>query len=177
MPKVKKSSYPKSIETYKNDPQFYEELAILKAQEKIAELMKSSNTTRTKLATLLNQSKAHVTELLSDGRNLTLRTFARVCFHLNAEIDFHTYLIGSKHSAKNITSDINFDNISVFIRFADRVSTKGWISIDDWMPTYDGKSIYEGNMFPNITDNKKTDTYNMNQLNKMNNKYSSSKVA
>ena len=94
--KNKKSSYPKSFETFRENPGFYEELAILKAQETIAELMKANGTTRTDLAKALNQSKAHVTELLSDGRNLTLRTFARVCFHLNAEVDFNTYTIGAK---------------------------------------------------------------------------------
>ena len=108
MSKTKKSSYPKSIKDFKNDPLFYEELAILKAQEKIAELMKNSNISKTELAKSLNQSKAHITELLSDGRNLTLRTFARVCFHLNAEIDFQTYLIGAKHSVKKLASDKKF---------------------------------------------------------------------
>lgn len=112
MPKTKKSSYPKSIKNFKNDPLFYEELAILKAQEKIAELMKNSNTSKTELAKSLNQSKAHITELLSDGRNLTLRTFARICFHLNAEIDFQTYLIGAKHSVKKLASDKEFISYS-----------------------------------------------------------------
>ncbi len=91
--KNEKSVYPKSFETFRDNPGFYEELAILKAQDTIAELMKNSGTTRTELAKALNQSKAHVTELLSDGRNLTLRTFARVCFHLNAEVDFRTSVV------------------------------------------------------------------------------------
>ncbi len=99
--KNKQSSYPKSTETFRNSPVFYEELAILKAQEKIAELMQNSNTTRTNLARSLNQSKAHVTELLSDGHNLTLRTFARVCFHLNMEVDFHTRIIGSRNKVSD----------------------------------------------------------------------------
>ena len=58
--------------------------------------MKSGNVSKAELAKRLSQSKAHVTELLSEGRNLTLKTFARVCFHLNAEIDFKTYLIWRK---------------------------------------------------------------------------------
>ena len=113
MSKIKKSAYPKSIETYKKDPVFYEELAILKAQEKIAELMKNSNTTRTALAQSLKQSKAHVTELLSNGRNLTLRTFARVCFHLNAEIDFQAHIIGTKkYITQYLYNDFNeFHNL------------------------------------------------------------------
>ena len=97
MPKVNKSTYPKSIKTFRNDPLFYEELAVLKAQETIAELMKSSNTTKAELAKSLNQSKAHVTELLSEGRNLTLKTFARICFHLNTEINFQTNSIEKKY--------------------------------------------------------------------------------
>ena len=112
MSKINKSSYPKSTKDFKNDPIFYEELTILKAQEKIAELMKSNNISKTELAKSLNQSKAHITELLSDGRNLTLRTFSRICFHLNAEIDFQTYLIGAKHSVKKLTSDNKFVSYS-----------------------------------------------------------------
>ena len=88
LPKIAKSNYPKSFETFRENPDFYEELALLKAQEAIAKLMKNSGTTRTELAKALNQSKAHVTGLLSDGRNLTLRTFARICFYLKSELDF-----------------------------------------------------------------------------------------
>lgn len=93
---TKKISYPRNVDMYKNDSSFYEELTLLKAQEKIAELMENNSVSKAELAKRLNQSKAHVTELLSEGRNLTLKTFARVCFHLNTEIDFKTYLIGKK---------------------------------------------------------------------------------
>ena len=82
-------------------------MTVLKAQEKIAELMENSNTSKTELAKLLNQSKSHVTELLSEGRNLTLKTFARVCFHLNAEVGFNTCSIGTKYSIKKSTSNRN----------------------------------------------------------------------
>ena len=41
-----------------------------------------------------------MTELLSEGRNLTLKTFARVCFYLDAEIDFQTYLIEERYSTR-----------------------------------------------------------------------------
>ena len=98
--KNKRSSYPKSFETFKKDPEFYEELTILKAQEAIVELMIKRGTTKTELAKALNQSKPHVTGLLSDGRNLTLKTFARVCFHLNAEVEFQTCMIGEKSQRK-----------------------------------------------------------------------------
>ena len=161
MPKVKKSSYPKSIETYKNDPQFYEELAILKAQEKISELMENSNTTRTKLATLLNQSKAHVTELLSDGRNLTLRSFARVCFHLNAEIDFQTYLIGTKHSAKKLTSGSNF-NITYKVMEIENLLSSISIHLDDKIKDNLKKKSTSTTTYNNIKDTYKKDVHQFN---------------
>ena len=112
MSKLNKASYPKNIESFKDDPLFYEELTILKAQETIAELMKNSNTTKAELAKSLNQSKAHVTELLSDGRNLTLRTFARVCFHLKSEIDFQTSLLGAKYSEKITAESYQIKNVT-----------------------------------------------------------------
>ncbi len=98
---TKKNQYPKSIEDFKDDPLFYEEVAVLSAQETIAELMQNSKTTRTQLAKLLNRSKAHVTGLLSNGRNLTLRTFARVCFHLGMEVDFKTRKIGTMYDTRS----------------------------------------------------------------------------
>ena len=108
MSETKKISYPGNVDMYKNDSSFYEELTLLKAQEKIAELMENNNVSKAELAKRLNQSKAHVTELLSEGRNLTLKTFARVCFHLNTEIDFKTYLIGEKYSTKKLFIDDNW---------------------------------------------------------------------
>ena len=84
--KIKKSKYYTNINNYKNDVDFYEEFTVLAAQEKIAKLMEEQKISKAELAKKLNQSKAHVTSLLSDGRNLTLKTFGRVCFHLNAKI-------------------------------------------------------------------------------------------
>ena len=86
MAKNKNNRYRININDCKNDPKFYEELALLSAQETIAELMEKQNISKTNLAGRLNKSKAHVTNLLANGRNLTLRSFARVCFHLNASI-------------------------------------------------------------------------------------------
>ncbi len=98
--KMAKTYYPKSVDTYKNDPEFYEELTVLKAQEAIAELMQNSNTSKTGLAKLLNQSKSHITDLLSEGRNLTLKTLARICFYMKAEVNFSTSPIGKKFIKK-----------------------------------------------------------------------------
>ena len=85
--KIKKSKYYTNVSSYKNDVGFYEEFTVLVAQEKIAKLMEEQKISKTELAKKLNQSKAHITGLLSDGHNLTLKTFGRVCFHLNAKIE------------------------------------------------------------------------------------------
>ena len=109
--KIKKSKYYTDINDYKNDVNFYEELTVLMAQEKIAELMEIQQISKVKLAKLLNQSKAHVTKLLSEDHNLTLKTFGRVCFHLNASIkDFEMSSI-RENVNKNIYKQIqnNFD--------------------------------------------------------------------
>ena len=109
MAKTKKTSFSESIKSFKKDPLFYENLTVLKAQEKIAELMEDNNISKTKLANLLKQPEAYITEMLSDGHNLTLRTFARVCFHLNAEINFLTDAI--EEQSKSADDSDDFDKI------------------------------------------------------------------
>jgi transcriptional regulator with XRE-family HTH domain len=66
-------------------PEFYEELLLLQAQELISRLMEEKSISKADLAKKLGKSKAHVTGLLADGRNLTLKTLARVCYTLGAE--------------------------------------------------------------------------------------------
>ena len=108
---IKKSKYYTDISDYENDVDFYEEFTVLVAQEKIAKLMEEQKISKTKLAKLLNQSKAHVTGLLSDGRNLTLKTFGRVCFYLNAKIeDFEmsSIRVNNKNIYEQIQDNINF---------------------------------------------------------------------
>ena len=84
----KKSRYLKKERDFENNPSFYEELTLLEAQETIAKLMEDNKISKTALAKRLGQSKAHVTELLSEGRNLTLKTLGRICFFLGAELRF-----------------------------------------------------------------------------------------
>lgn len=83
---INERSGSKTIEDFRDSLAFHEELAIAKAQELIASLMEGSDVSRADLARRLGQSKAHVTNLLSDGRNLTLRSLAKVCYHLGAEL-------------------------------------------------------------------------------------------
>ena len=158
MSETKKMPYPRNVDMYKNDPSFYEELTLLKAQEKIAELMENNNVSKAELAKRLNQSKAHVTELLSEGRNLTLKTFARVCFCLNAEIDFQTYLIGKRYSIKKsfVDNPLKKRSEEFFVTQPDDDS----LEID--FQTY-SKIDYK-KVFSNLSDNQNKEMYNMDQL-------------
>ena len=97
---MNKPHYPKNLDDYKDDPDFYEELALFSAQETIAKLMHNTKTTETKLAKLLNKPKNYVKRLLSEGDELSLKTFAYVCFKMRAEVDFFTRPIDKSNNKK-----------------------------------------------------------------------------
>lgn len=71
-------------------PEFYEEMLLLNAQELVAQLMQDRDVSKADLARKLKKTKAHITSLLSDGRNLTLKSLARICYHLGSEVKLAT---------------------------------------------------------------------------------------
>lgn len=102
-------------------PSYFEEMLLLSAQELIAELMEKREISKADLARKLKTSKAHVTALLGDGRNLTLKSLANVCYHLGAEVKLDYAPISTKaeeqdygtyhqqtHSAAEIAAPSNF---------------------------------------------------------------------
>lgn len=104
---MKYKEKPITADAYKNSVEFQEELALLKAQELISELMIKKGVNQAELAKRLNQSRAHVSELLSGSRNLTLKTMGRIFFYLGEEVEFNCkergeskYIIGSQVSAR-----------------------------------------------------------------------------
>jgi len=66
--------------------EFYQEMFLLRAQELIAELMEQKGISRSQLAKRTGLSNSRITFMLSDERNLTLRTLAKVCYHLGYEV-------------------------------------------------------------------------------------------
>jgi len=90
---------PLHTEDMATDPDYFEEYALLQAQEIIAEQMEKNEVSKAELARRMNVSKAYVTKLLSSGRNLTLRTLARVLFHMGSEISFQTQAIEKRSEA------------------------------------------------------------------------------
>jgi len=63
-----------------------QERLLLEATELLEELMVEGHVSRKELADRLGKSKAHVTQILSGSRNLTLRTLAEVAYQLGARV-------------------------------------------------------------------------------------------
>lgn len=77
-------------------PEYFEELLMLRAQELISQIMEQEQVSKSQLAERLGKSKAHVTGLLADGRNLTLKTLGRVCFHMGFEVTLKASKVGNQ---------------------------------------------------------------------------------
>jgi len=81
---------PASIyESFKAEPRrgrlLAEEEFILEVTEKLVEYLNRGNVSRTELANRLGVTKGYVTQILSGGKNLTLRTIADVAEALGYE--------------------------------------------------------------------------------------------
>ena len=66
---------------------YEQERMILWATDKIAEAMEEAGISRSELAELLGTSRANITNLLSGGRNMTLRTLADVACVLGQRVE------------------------------------------------------------------------------------------
>lgn len=71
-----KTWFEKKHTTPREQQTFEEERAVLLATEEILRLMEKEGITKVNLAKALGKSKAYVTQALSGGRNMTLRTLA-----------------------------------------------------------------------------------------------------
>ncbi len=87
-------------EVLMEDPEFRKLLSIetlvAEASESIARLMAEQNISKADLARRLGKSRSWVTQLLSGGSNMTIRTLAEVTFALDAEVKLHTQTPGWK---------------------------------------------------------------------------------
>ncbi len=63
--------------------EFYEEREILVAQERIAEAIEAKGLSRADVARRLGCSRAHVTQILRTGKNLTVRTLGGYLWAIN----------------------------------------------------------------------------------------------
>lgn len=77
-----------NFEDLEDEQLFFEELAIGMAQELIAEAMEEKELKKADLARILGKTKSYVTGILSSGRNLIVRTLARILFSLGNSVEF-----------------------------------------------------------------------------------------
>jgi transcriptional regulator with XRE-family HTH domain len=83
-----KTKYEEFVENAERRRIFEQESISFEAAELIATLMKKQGVSRASLAERVDTSKAHITQLLSGSRNMTLHTFADLAFALGHRISF-----------------------------------------------------------------------------------------
>lgn len=66
-----------------------EEALLLAAAAELERQMQTANVTKSQLAERLGQSKAHVTQVLTGQRNMTLRTLADLAWAMEATVSVH----------------------------------------------------------------------------------------
>lgn len=74
----------------KKDASVQEGVLKLKIMEKIFRLMEEKKVSQAKLARKLNVSRAHVSKMLADDRNLTLTSVAKIFSALGEELEVMT---------------------------------------------------------------------------------------
>lgn len=87
---MKNRKLPITTKDIEKDPAIQEEIALLEAQELIAGLMKKQGINNRELSRKMGVSPPYITQMLSSGRNLTIRTLSKALFHLNSKVSFQS---------------------------------------------------------------------------------------
>lgn len=80
---------------------FYEELGVARAHYKLDSVMAAADITQSALAKRMGLTEPGVSRLLDIDRNLTIRKFASIMFHLGQEVDFVTAAIEGAKAVSN----------------------------------------------------------------------------
>jgi len=80
------SFFERLISTDKGKRLHQQERVILEATELICEILEQQNVSRAELATRLNSSRGHITQLLDGRANMTLRTLSDIFHALGHEM-------------------------------------------------------------------------------------------
>lgn len=73
-----------------NEAQIYEHYLVHALQEKICEIMNRKKVSKTDLAKRMKVTKSEVSRLLGEGRNLSIKTVAKIFFALGEELELKT---------------------------------------------------------------------------------------
>lgn len=102
-------STPRHEDTYhaeffadpKNRLEYHGEALVLEVSEALQYLVEELGISRTELAQRLFVTKGAVTQALSGGKNMTIRTLGKLCYALNSEVQFEFVQLGSRGAAKS----------------------------------------------------------------------------
>jgi len=104
--KTKNGAEKTLLEKYLEDPEFARLMAqgdlIMEVTETICELLEKERISRKELADRLGKTKGFVSQLLSGGRNLTLRTVADILHFLGYRVALKPYKEESKRQESKI---------------------------------------------------------------------------
>jgi len=78
----------KTKDDFKNSLVFHEDTFLMKAQQVVVDLMTSKKFSQQELAAKMGVTPGQISRLLEDGRNLTLRSLAKMSFFLGFELTF-----------------------------------------------------------------------------------------
>ena len=79
-----------------------EEELILRATEAVSAVMREEGVSKARLARRMGRTKGFITQLLSGGRNLTLRTLADIADALEARV---TITVSKDRDSKSVSSE------------------------------------------------------------------------
>jgi transcriptional regulator with XRE-family HTH domain len=91
-----KSWFDRKHTTPRQQLLFEQERAVLLATEEVLRLMGQEKITKATLARRLGKSKAYVTQALSGGRNMTLRTLAEFAWACGASVGGFQFVRGAR---------------------------------------------------------------------------------
>lgn len=100
----------KEFDKFKDDPEFLAEEYFLDIAEKIATYMEKKNISRAELAKSMEVSRAYISQLFGDRRNMTLHTLAKISIALGINWKFRLRQRDVDSDTKGNASEIDRAN-------------------------------------------------------------------
>lgn len=100
----------KEFDKFEDDPYFIAEEYFLDIAEKITTYMEKENISRAELARSMEVSRAYISQLFGDRRNMTLHTLAKISIALGIDWKFQLRHRDANSDTKDNVSEINQAN-------------------------------------------------------------------
>lgn len=127
-------------EHFQGNRDYHVQLTLAKAHARVAEIMEAKGINQVELMRRMGCSEAHVSRLLDDERNLTLKSYGSIMFALGCEVDFVPHDVGSNYSHVEYSSTQVSSLDSTLLNEHIRVLQSGYAS------TYQATEISRDNL-------------------------------